>query len=387
MKNLTMAIALLLVGIGITPTYAQVADIVPVDNNKQELTEEQVESVMSQVVDQLPVEKKQKLINLTTESQRDDFGRSVSTVGAEKAVSLTPQNSRPTNNVEPINNEAPPRPLSSMERLQANMMKKYKGVQRYKVNAGDNITLPAAKYILNRIKVNFSEIAVRSSDPNVVLKVEGSHVYFSTESDAPFGLIMFEKGVPDTQINVSIVPLNVMPAMVDIKVRFNSTMKSQIAKVKRERQHDIQEQEERIRDMESELLLQSDPDFQSNDYETSIDLLVAQVAGNGRPNGFDLSDNIPDSARYPCRFDAYAVTKQRLISSRRIVDVVLVENKNRYNVVLEESQCWIDDDVISTGILNRTTLAPGEKTEVYVVRDRLHETRMKSRRLRPSLLD
>ncbi|MEZ9856619.1 hypothetical protein AB4347_21705, partial [Vibrio breoganii] len=89
----------------------------------------------------------------------------------------------------------------------------------------------------------------------------------------------------------------------------------------------------------------------------------------------------------PCRFGTYAETKQRLISSRRIVDVVLVKNVTNRNVVLREQDCWVDDDVIATGILNKATLKPSEKTEVYVLRDRLYYQRMHSRNERPSLLD
>lgn len=351
-----------------------------------------VKQMINQVVDSLPASK-QKSLNeyipktapptktAAVNSTVDEYGRAVNkTATAAGTIQGTPQEAQPaTSRVK--------REPSAFEKMQRQMAKKFKPVQKYKLRPSDNITIPAAKYILNSIRTSFEEIKVRSSDPNVVMKVEGSFIYFTSNTDAPFNLILFEKGVPETQVNLTVWPLDVMPAMVQVDVAYNRSLKAKVARVIKERKQEEQEQKERIRDMESELALASQPEMTNAPYEERINTIIATIAGRDNPSGFDLQTNIPDSARYPCRFGAYGETQQRLISSRQIVDIVLVTNKRNHNVILREDECWIDDDVIATGILNKSTLKPNEKTEVYVIRDRLHYQRKETRNERPSLLD
>ncbi|USD59045.1 hypothetical protein J4N45_10935 [Vibrio sp. SCSIO 43140] len=351
-----------------------------------------VNQMISQVVDSLPASKQKSLNEYipkpATPSQTaavnsavDEFGRAVNkTANGTGTIQGTPQQAQPAaSRVKPE--------LSAFEKMQRQMAKKFKPVQKYKLRPSDNITIPAAKYILNSIRTSFEEIKVRSSDPNVVMKVEGSFIYFTSNSEAPFNLILFEKGVPETQVNLTIWPLDVMPAMVHVDVAYNRSLKAKVARVIKEREQEEHAQEERIRDMESELALASQPEMTNAPYEERINTIFATIAGRNNPSGFDLQTNIPDSARYPCRFGAFAETQQRLISSRQIVDIVLVTNKRNHNVILREDECWVDDDVIATGILNKSTLKPNEKTEVYVMRDRLHYQRIQTRNERPSLLD
>lgn len=353
---------------------------------------ETVNQMINQVVQSLPSSKQKSLNEYIPEKAKvatakqanssvDEYGRQVNTTTNNTGTFQgTPHQAQ--SSVSTIKPE-----LSPFEKMQRQMAKKFKPVQKYKLRPSDNITIPAAKYILNSIRTSFKEIKVRSSDPNVVMKVEGSFIYFTSNSDAPFNLILFEQGVPETQVNLTIWPLDVMPAMVQVDVAYNRALKAKVARVIKEREQEEIAQKERIRDMESELALASQPEMTNAPYEERINTIFSTIAGRNNPPGFDLQTNVPDSARYPCRFGAYAETQQRLISSRQIVDIVLVTNKRNHNVILREDECWIDDDVIATGILNKSTLKPNEKTEVYVMRDRLHYQRVQTRNERPSLLD
>ena len=346
-----------------------------------------VAAMVDQVVKSLPTDKQESLSKFTpvddpaakqpviSSTAVDEFGR-VSTQKNQNVIVATPPSAQAT---KPS--------LTAFERMQRQMAKKFKPVQKYKLRPSDNITLPAAKYILNSIRTSFKEINIRSSDPNVVMKVDGSFIYFTSNNDAPFNIIIFEKGVPETQVNLTIWPLDVMPAMVQVDVRYDKALQAKVDRTLASKKRDQIDQEKRIQDMESELAIASDPEITSSDYVHRINKLFAETAGKGTPKGFDLQTNIPRDALRPCRFGTYAETKQRLISSRRIVDVVLVKNVTNRNVVLREQDCWVDDDVIATGILNKATLKPSDKTEVYVLRDRLYYQRMHSRNERPSLLD
>lgn len=358
-------------------------------NNNMAGKDKAVDAMLSQVLNSLPKDKRESLeaykpnVDITAgqnldsaSSTVDSYGRTVTNLVKSTASYATgaPVESEDAN-------------ISPFERKQREMAKKYKLVQTYKLRPSDNITIPAAKYILNSIRMSFDEIEMRSSDPNVVVKVEDNFVYFSTNNDAPFNLILFEKGVPETQVNLTIWPLQVMPAMIQVNVNYDTKLKAKVANVIEKRKQDQVQQEERIRNMESEIAVASDPKLTTAPYLDRMYNTISMAAGGQNPKGFDLQTNIPVDAKYPCSFNTKAETKQRLISSRQILDVVLVENTLNHNVVLREQDCWKDADVVATGILNKATLHPGEKTEVYVMRDRLYSQRKDTKNERPSLLD
>lgn len=356
-------------------------------NEGQPPSERTVDTMLNTVVQSLPKNKRESLTSLTTpvptktastleNPKQDDYGR--------------PMNGTPASASTRNNNISVPQAQPSMtpfEKMQREMAKKFKPEQAYKLRPGANITIPAAKYILNSIRTSFNEIEAKSSDPNVVVQVEGNFVYFTSDNDAPFGLILFEKGVPETQVNLTVWPLNVMPAMVDMKVSYNKSLQTTVNRTLSEREQSEIDTEARIRDKESELALSKLPASKNSPYLEQMYQVAAQIAAKQNPTGFDLQTNIPQHARFPCTFGTYAETKQRLISSRQIVDVVLVHNQTRKNIILQEQECWHGKDVIGTGILNKATLAPNDKTEVYVVRDRLYELRRTQRNERPSLIN
>ncbi|MEZ8028382.1 hypothetical protein [Enterovibrio norvegicus] len=326
---------------------------------------------MKTVVSNLDPTKQEALKKSTgvvfTSKQTDDFGRPLKT---------TPLLQLETNSGQ----------KNSFELMVEQMKKKFKPVQRYKPKQGDNITVPAAKFILNAIRTSYEDIEIRSSDSNVVTKIEGGFVYFTTKNNAPFNLIMWERGVPESQISVTIWPLPVMPTMIDLKIILKPETKKKIVTARAERKEETVKQEERIRDMESELKIASQPDYRTSPYQDRIDSLLSVVAANDIPPGFELVGHVPAQVKNPCRFGIYAEAKQRMISSRQIIDVVHVKNNTSSKVVLREKNCWTSDEVIATAILNIASLNPGDETEVYLIRDRLYQERRKQRSVRPSLV-
>lgn len=350
---------------------------------QSDAVDDRIDDVINQVVNNLPSDKKKELIKHFPANDIAQPNKTVSNSFAPQKDSF----GRSTLLYEQTSTEVIPK-TTPADIITEQMKKKFKPVQRYKLTAGDNITLPAAKFIMNSIRTNFGQVEVKTTDPNVVLEMDGSFVYFTTEKDAPFGLRIYEKGVPESQVNITVWPLNVLATMVEVDVSLDKATKSKIAKIKRDIKIEQQHTEIRIRDKESELILASDPKFQSSPYEYRINNIFSQIAGNETPKGYNFIEGIPPKAKYPCRFDAKSETKQRLISSRRIVDVVLVQNTHpSRSIVLREEQCWTSGDIISTAILNKATLKPNEMTEVYVMRDRLYYERIKNRNNRPSLLN
>lgn len=356
--------------------------VTPVNPNQTQANNDDVSELVNQVVSQLPKTRQDQLgyikplENKQTQAPAQNYTGNIDSYGRSQSTNVNPNQAQ-------VQTER-----TAFDRMKTQMRKKFKPIQTVELNEGGNATIPAAKFIMNSVRTNFKEVDIRTSDPDVTVNVEGSFIYFVTENDAPFNLLVFEKGIPESQVNMTIWPLNVLATMIELNVKLSNKTKNMLNQKYARIRVDKREQEKRIRDKESELMLSTDPEMLTNPYEQNIHNLFAQVAGNMTPKGFDFVKNIPDENRYPCRFEAKSEAKQRLVSSRRIIDIVLVTNVHHgKKVTLREEQCWIDDDVIATGILNRATLEPGQKTEVYVMRDRLYFERIRQRRDRPSLIN
>ncbi|HBQ8607305.1 TPA: traK family protein, partial [Klebsiella pneumoniae] len=114
------------------------------------------------------------------------------------------------------------------------------------------------------------------------------------------------------------------------------------------------------------------------------------VANGEVPTGFALQLDklsvIPNNEKSPCRFNFYAKLGQRLIGARELVDVILVQNTLTYPSVVDDQKC-ITPGVIATAIFDKAFLQPGEKTELYILRDKLYQERESRVTKRPSLIN
>ena len=129
-----------------------------------------------------------------------------------------------------------------------------------------------------------------------------------------------------------------------------------------------------------------DPRVNTKHVERATNLLT-EVAAGEIPLGFDLDNSIPEDERDPCdirKMGMYHEVGQRMTSGREIIDVVRIENDiNGFREVREEF--CLGDDVIAVGVFDKATLAPGEETELYILRDKLYSEKKKRIRARPRL--
>lgn len=274
---------------------------------------------------------------------------------------------------------------ASVDPIIDKVRKKYKAHQEITLQPGKSELLPVATGLQNRVATPFKVADVRTSDKDLAITVEDGFIYVTPLNQNPIGLIISEEGMPETAVNLTLMPLDVPPVMVDLEVKFSKSMQ-------REYDQFIAKQEaemERTQFMQSALAepqVTNDPRINTEHADRATSLL-AKVADGQIPQGFDMLPEVPPTERYPCdirRMAMYHEVGQRLVSGREVIDVVVINNDiNGFREIREEF--CLRDDVIAVGVFDRATLAPGEDTELYILRDKLHQEKQNRVRTRPRL--
>lgn len=87
----------------------------------------------------------------------------------------------------------------------------YAPVQKLTLKPGDNVMVPVAVGLTNRISTNFKMAAVKTHEGESVIEVEGGVVYITIKKLMPVGLFIYEDGVTDNAFAITLVPDNVPP--------------------------------------------------------------------------------------------------------------------------------------------------------------------------------
>lgn len=309
-------------------------------------------------------------------------GTMVKTV--DDAPLYTQQGQPPAIAATPIPTVAP-QVRGSSDPIADSVRSKYKPHQEVTIAPGHGELIPVAAGLQNRIQTPFKDALVKTADMEVPIQTDGGFVYITPLSQAPIGIMVGERGMPETMVSLTLMPLDVPPVMVDVKVKMDATTKAKHAEFIAKLQAD-KEKNDFLTEARKGPTVENDPRV-NTEHENRATSLLAEVAGGNIPNGFDITTDIPAEERYPCdivRMGMYHEVGQRMISGREIIDVVLVKNDiNGFREVREE-YC-LADDVISVGVFDRATLAPGETTELYILRDKLYNEKLKRVRTRPRL--
>lgn len=104
--------------------------------------------------------------------------------------------------------------------------KKYKPHQVIKLKPGNGELIPVATGLQNRIATPFHEAQVKTSDSELPIEVVDGFIYVTPMSQAPIGLMVGEKGMPETMVSLTLMPLDVPPVMVDVKVSLTRKQKA-----------------------------------------------------------------------------------------------------------------------------------------------------------------
>lgn len=239
--------------------------------------------------------------------------------------------------------------------------------QKYDLKPGRNIIVPVGQGFNNALRTNFQSLSVKTSaDSNAaVLQVEGGNLYVTLRSMQPISLLLSEDGILESEISVVLVPISAPPAMVDINVELTPAM------IARAQAH--QEEMERERQLEEALNSQHmQRDHRTSTHANNLIALLKPVAKGETPNGFSMTNDIPEHMRQPCRMGVYHHAGQRITGAREVIDVVLVHNDSDRVYHVREEMC-LSDGALSVAIFPRAYLQPNEETEIFIVRDKYHQ--------------
>ncbi|MBB1438443.1 TraK domain-containing protein [Shewanella sp. SG41-4] len=242
----------------------------------------------------------------------------------------------------------------------------YKPVQNYSLKPGENIAVAIAAGLMNRIKTNFSMVAVRTSDEESIIEASNGYIYFTTNSMNPVGIMVYEEGMPETAISLVLQPDNNPPAMVNVDVKLTGQQRYLMAERKRER--------DRLKKID-DLANMHQEELSTASHITRMKSLLLPIAQNGIPQGFTESVEIPQTLTKPCSVAIRQKTAQRYAGSREYIDVVVMYNHTAYAYQIKEEQC-LSRDALAVAFIDQSILQPGESTEVYIVRDKLYVEKM-----------
>lgn len=238
----------------------------------------------------------------------------------------------------------------------------YKPVQNFHLKPGQNIAVAVAAGLMNRIKTNFSMVAIRTSDEESIIEASNGYIYITTNSMVPVGIMVYEEGLPETAISLVLQPDNNPPAMVNVEVDLTEEQRYRIA----DREHE----RERLKKID-DLANVPEEHLNTASHITRLKSLLLPIAQNGIPQGFTESTEVPSAVIKPCSVAIRQKTAQRYAGSREYIDIVVMYNQTSYAYQVKEEQC-LSRDALAVAFIDQSILQPGESTEVYIVRDKLY---------------
>lgn len=257
----------------------------------------------------------------------------------------------------------------------------------------DPITLAVGLGQSNRIAFNFESLDIKTSNTDAPILINKGYLYVTPKNpDEPIALLVSERGIPGSAVSVLLLPADVPPIMAQVTVLLDT-------KLRFERQQLIEEQKRLELDAQKELdeinaaLERGETDLVTgtDPYQERITKLLVEVAKENIPTGFSLKtyNEVSKYDRYPCDSSKMVMmheTVMQLESSREIIDIVRVTNDINGLRSVEEEYC-ISDGVMAAAVYNKSLLAPGESTELYVLRDKNYQKKLKKQqsRKRPSI--
>ena len=253
------------------------------------------------------------------------------------------------------------------------VMKRWKPTQHYSVSPKDSIMVPVGKGLMNTFSTNLTMLTAKTNDESSTYEINEGYLYVTVNTEAPISIVMYEEGVLESQVSVTLVPVSAPPTLVEMSFNLTDEMRQKAHKYKAE--------------MELNAKINTHaPTLQTqNSYQQHITSLLLPVAAGDIPRGFALSPSVPDKVRYPCSMTIFHEAKQRLISGKFVIDVVHVINNTDSVYQVREEMC-LARYVKAVGLFEKAYLQPGEESELYILRDKFTEEKDTRRNRRPRLI-
>jgi len=265
------------------------------------------------------------------------------------------------------------------------LRKKYKSHQKVNIKPGHSELIPVALGLQNRIGTEFTNVSVKTSDLKTPISVEDGYIYVTPVGNSPLSLMIGEMGMPETMVNLTLMPLDVPPVMVKLDVKMDRKM-SRAHKAYLSEQAIIAEKKAALTEINLAPRVKNDPRI-NTEHPDRVTALLTDVALGNTPRGYQLNTDIDIKDRHPCNINQlmmYHEVGQRLIGSREIIDVVIIKNDINGQREVREEFCF-GPDVIAVAVFDKAVLNQDESTELYILRDKLYAEKQRKSRQRPRL--
>lgn len=253
------------------------------------------------------------------------------------------------------------------------VMKRWQPTQRFSVKPKESIMIPVGQGLMNTFSTNLGMLNAKTNDETSTYEIDEGYLYITVNTQSPISLVLFQEGVLESQVSITLVPVPAPPTLVEIDFELTPEMKLKGEKYKKEME------------LNEQIYSQAQPIQGNNPYQQYITSLLLPIARGDITRGFAMTPSVPKQNRYPCSMSIYHETKQRLVSGKHVIDVVHVVNDSQQTYQVREEMC-LGKYVKAVALFQKSYLQPGEESELYILRDKLTEEKDKRRNRRPSLI-
>jgi conjugal transfer pilus assembly protein TraK len=235
-----------------------------------------------------------------------------------------------------------------------------------KVKPSENKVIKIAVGMMNKIETPFYKVAVKTANAGTI-NTEGGMIFVSPDNTDPIGLIVREKGMNETMFSITLIPENIPPAMITMDLSMDEGLRTSwydhVKEEKRSKSMEERKQASQEQTQEEKMVTDS--------YEATISGILKSIAKGDIPNGYEMRDAeykyICDSSKY---IQPYVAEVKQIIEGSKInISVGVVTNNTTNYLGLNEAACY-KPGVLAVSSFPKIELAPGEKTEIYIVERR-----------------
>lgn len=250
--------------------------------------------------------------------------------------------------------------------------KTWKPTQEFKLKPKDNIMIAVGQGLMNTISTNFKMLTAKTNDEYSSLEIDEGYLYVTVSTLEPISLILYEEGVLESQVSVTLVPVPAPPTIGRLDIELTPSMIKE-----------AQDYQARLKTQEQ--IADTPPAIsKATSYSNRIIDLLTPVAQGDYPRGFGLTADIPDAIRHPCKMTIYHRTEQRLVGGREYIDVVLVRNDSDRTYQVREEMC-LTEGTLAVALFEKSYLLPGDESEIYILRDKMADEVKARKQRRPRL--
>lgn len=232
-----------------------------------------------------------------------------------------------------------------------------------------NEIIPISTGHPNRFTTPFENPRIRTTS-SAQIEVSGRDMYISSRDEGrPIALFIHDRDNRDLTLSVTLVPQRIPPVDMELKINQDFLMGAS----------------------GSNMLVVPDRAKaweESSPYVDALRNLMREVASGSTPSGYALSSaqfspTIPSCYQNGLHFDF--ANGQIMDGNRLQIAVGVIENVSNEVIEFREPAC-ASDDVRAVAAWPNPLLAPGQKSEVFVIRS-VHQPNSVNRNARPSLIN